>query len=318
MRKVILTGVNGFVGHHLARELWVKKFSVIGTGTSTELSSVLKPFVDEYVGNCDLTKEKDVSRLDLEDVIAVINLAGLSNVGASFDMSEEYLKLNVGVHTKLADRIYKEGLKIRMVSVSSGAIYDAAQTMPLKEDSSVITEGSPYALSKIAMEQAMKAYVKKGLDIVIARPFNHTGPGQLAGFLIPDLYEQIQNALLNNVPLSIGNLETKRDYSDVRDVVQAYILLATAEKKLLSGYTYNVCSGKSVAGTRILELIANACGVSNIKRIIDPEKLRPNDALDVFGSYNKIHSELGWKPTIGIEKTIDDFVKAKKNRLFTI
>lgn len=318
MRKVVLTGVNGFVGHHLARELWIKKFFVIGTGTSTELSPLLKPFVDEYVGNCDLTKEKDVSRLDLKDVIAIINLAGLSNVGASFYMSEEYLKLNVGVHTKLADRIYTEGLKIRMVSVSSGAIYDATQTMPLKEDSSVITEGSPYALSKIAMEQAMKEYVKKGLDIVIARPFNHTGPGQLTGFLIPDLYEQIQNALLNNVPLSIGNLETKRDYLDVRDVVQAYILLATAEKKLLSGNAYNVCSGKSVAGTRILELIANACGVSNIKRVIDPEKLRPNDFLDVFGSYNKIHSDLGWKPTIGIEKTIDDFVKAKKNRLFTI
>jgi GDP-4-dehydro-6-deoxy-D-mannose reductase len=311
MKKVIVTGINGFVGHHLAKELSKNNITVIGTGMDRLLDPALSPYVEDYVEECDLTQDKDISRLPLHEAMCIINLAGLASVGASFAKSSEYIRINVAVHETIAKRILNEKLKLRMISVSSGAVYDTDADMPITEKSALAKDGSPYSISKIEMEKSLYAYQKKGLDIIIVRPFNHIGPGQLPGFLVPDLYFQIQNSIKANEPLSIGNLGTKRDYTDVRDVVRAYAMLATAKRNHLKHSIYNVCSEKSVSGTKILALILKYCNIKNIRTEIDPSKLRPNDPLDITGSNERIRSEINWKPTIEIEKTIADFISSQ-------
>lgn len=312
--KVLVTGINGFVGKHLVLELNKSKHTIYGCGLDVAIDSSIEDMVTNFINRCNLTDRDDVARLPLGKIDAIINLAGLAQVGASFGKQELYNKTNIRVHTTLADRMLKECLPIRMISVSSGAVYESNQIMPLTENSKLATSGSPYALSKIAMEESLRPYQDKGLDIVIARPFNHIGPGQLPGFLVPDLYEQIMLAKSDNRPLKVGNLKTSRDFTDVRDVVNAYVKLATADKSTLKHSVYNVCSGASLSGTTVLKLLAEACGVKNLSVEVDPEKIRPNEVMDIYGSSTRIKSDISWKPNINMSNTIKDFVQWRSSK----
>ena len=138
---------------------------------------------------------------------------------------------------------------------------------------------------------------------MIVRPFNHIGPGQLGGFLVPDLANQIKESDI----ISVGNLNTERDYTDVRDVVRAYVLLATTPK--LSHQLYNVCSGKSVSGKKILSLLKQDLNKDNLEVVVDSKKIRPKDPLVVRGDYQRIRTDTGWKPKFEIGSTINDYVK---------
>ncbi len=307
MKHILITGINGFVGQHLARELHEHNIVVYGCGLNDIVNESLSDIVRTFVANCDLTNVKDVSRLPLNRINAVINLAGLAQVGSSFGRSDEYNEINVKVHTTLAQAIEKSDRPVRMISVSTGAVYDNHQPMPLIESSKLITQGSPYALSKIAMEQALKTYTDRGVDIVIVRPFNHIGPGQLPGFLVPDLAHEIQN----NSQLRVGNLKTQRDYTDVRDVVRAYRLLATQPK--LHHKIYNVCRGKSIMGETILAMMLDEFHKPGLEIIVDRSKIRPDDPENVTGDNARLIEETNWQPEIPIEQTIKDFVVALKN-----
>lgn len=301
---ILITGVSGFVGHHLARELKAQAVTVYGTGLSTKLGPELSPFVDKYFGDCDLTKPESVAKLPLQEVTAIINLAGLAQVGGSFSQEDLYMQTNLAVHTVLAQRLLDLDQKTtRLVAISTGAVYDSNSPMPLKEASPLVTTaGSPYARSKVAMEAALANYRQKGLDIIIARPFNHIGPGQKAGFIIPDLVEQ----LVTQKTATVGNLRTERDYTDVRDVVKAYVLLATKAK--LSHHIYNVCSGKSKAGQVILDLLKTALGKESTAVRVDKSRFRPGDPAKITGDNTRITADTGWRPQIAIEQTIADVV----------
>lgn len=304
MNKILITGVNGFVGKHLAHELFKNNIVVYGCGLDSSPRESINNIIKNFTPNCNLTNPKDVARIPLKEVDAIINLAGLAQVGGSFGESDKYNNINVKVHTIIAEAIQNIKNPVRIVSVSTGAVYDNHQQMPLNESSNLVKDGSPYALSKIAMENALRPFIESGVDIVIVRPFNHIGPGQLPGFLVPDLAKQIQN----DTVLVVGNLNTKRDYTDVRDVVRAYRLLAT--KPTLKHKVYNVCSGKSVAGNDILKLLLGAFDKPNTKTVVDKDKIRPNDPADVIGDNSRLTDELGWQPKIPIKQTIVDFVNA--------
>lgn len=309
MKQILVTGINGFVGHHVARELHEHGFIVIGSGTTTELDSELAECTTEYIGNCDLTDATDVARIPLESIDAVINLAGLAQVGASFGQEEKYNHINVAVQTVLADRLLELDKKtVRIIAVSTGAVYDSNQPMPLTEESTLVTQASPYALSKIAMEDALQPYKDKGLDIVVTRPFNHIGPGQAPGFLVPDLAKQLSETEPGAV-MKIGNLTTRRDYTDVRDVARAYRLLATADT--LAYGVYNVCSGKSIPGTEILAQLQNAMSLGEIKTEVDESRFRPTDAQNIYGNAAHLFEDTGWKPEIPLQRTITDFIAAR-------
>lgn len=300
----MVLGVNGFVGQHLARELHAHGHRVIGVGNTPDLATELHDIVTNYCG-CDLADEKQVSTLPLEEVSGIINLAGLANAGASFSDPDTYMRINELVQTNICKVLEQQKrLDIRILAVSSGAVYDGAAPMPLTETSPVISEGSPYALSKLGMEEALRPYQERGLDIIIVRPFNHTGPGQGVGFLVPDLISQLRTAASSDRIIQVGNLKTERDYTDVRDIVRAYRLLLEAPK--LSQKLYNVCSGKSRRGAEILETLEDLLQLSDITVNIDQARIRPSDPAVIYGSSRHLTEDTGWKPQISFEETLKD------------
>ena len=305
---ILVTGVNGFVGKHLARELHGRGLDVFGVGNNEpgahpEIVSILEKYVQ-----CDITKADEVSRLDLNYVSCVINLAGLANVGASFDNPDLYMDVNVKVLYVLGEELYKQNPGARMIAVSTGALYDPNQEMPLNESSKVIETGSPYALSKLAMEKIAEELRQKGQDCTVVRPFNHIGPGQGLGFLVPDLIEKLRQADKNNPKITAGNIKTVRDYTDVRDIARAYADLAAAEK--LNHGLYNVCSGNGKSGEEILQSICKNLDIDfgKLQIDIDQSLIRPTDPARIVGDHTRLTEDTSWNSTIALDKTINDII----------
>jgi GDP-4-dehydro-6-deoxy-D-mannose reductase len=300
--RIVVSGVNGFVGHHLARELFNSGMVVIGIGTDETLAPDLSDFVEEY-HSVDLTEKWP----EIESVSGVIHLAGLAIVGPSFDNPQLYISANSAMVTNLCEYYIKAKERPRILIVSSGAIYNTNQQMPLTEESS-IGLSSPYAVSKVLAENQAMYYIGRGLDIVVTRPFNHIGPGQGNGFILPDLTTGLMNASKNKTPLLVGNLKTRRDYTDVRDVVKAYRLLVTVDK--LNHTIYNICSGESTSGQEILNQIQRKAHFEDIVVEIDKNRIRPNDPDNIYGDASHIEQDVGWKPKIKLTTTIDDYLQS--------
>lgn len=308
--NILVTGINGFVGEHVAREFVNRGFSVVGVGHDSEANEKVAPLLRTYV-SCDMLDEAQVNdRLSMSGVRAIIHLAGLANVGQSFDKPQRFMTENgVMVNNVLAKALADE-MPGRTVAISTGALYDSTQPLPLSEESRTYPN-SPYAVGKLMAEDVVKYYRLRGTDAVIARPFNHIGPGQGPGFILPDLYEQLQSAE-DSGNMMVGNIATKRDYTDVRDIARAYAELALAPS--LEHDTYNICSGESLSGQTILNTIKEAAGVKDIEVRVDPAKIRPTDIDNIVGDSSRLRDELGWGPAITIEQTIKDFVASKTSQ----
>jgi GDP-4-dehydro-6-deoxy-D-mannose reductase len=219
----------------------------------------------------------------------------------------KYKAVNVGVLTNLCQALADKKLRPRIIAVSTAYVYDPRQALPITEQSKLIDDGSPYAESKLAMEEAIEDFRTKDLDIIIARPFNHIGPGQEPGFLVPDLFAKLKTA---KKIIKVGNLANRRDYTDVRDVVRAYADLAKAES--LDFNLYNIASGKSVPGQQIFKLLLDNMGLTNkVQAVVDQKLFRPNDFADLYGSHQRLHAETGWQPQIPLQKTLEDFVASQ-------
>lgn len=307
--NVLVTGINGFVGHHVARCLFKSGHTIVGLGMQSELEQDLRGVVGAYQA-VNLLDEHAVAKLSLNQFQAIINLAGLTKVGDSKGQADVYNDVNVKVHTNLYEECLRQGARPRIIAVSSGTVYAADQPLPLNEQSRLVAQEktNEYTASKLLMEIAVRQFNDRGLECIITRPFNHSGPGQLPGFLIPDLGEQIYRHKTEAAPLRIGNLSTKRDYTDVRDVAQAYTLLATLPSDRLKHNTYNICSGKSVSGSYIFEKLCAAFDLGKVDTQIDPLRIRDNDIMDLYGSHELLHADTGWEPTISVEKMVSDYV----------
>lgn len=305
---ILVTGINGFVGKHLTRELASRDIEVVGVG---QRENAVSPEIASQVNSyhqCDVTIPEEVQKLPLKDIGCVINLAGLANVGASFDNPELYMRINVDVLKVLGDALYEKNPSARMIAISTGALYDPNQPMPLTEESKVITKGSPYALSKLAMEQAAQDLRDKGQDCIVVRPFNHIGPGQGLGFLIPDLAHKLQSADPNSPSITAGNLKTVRDYTDVRDIARAYSELATSPQ--LNHGLYNVCSGSGRSGEDIVKALCAALDIDFNKLTIEVDQslIRPSDPAKIIGDNLRLRTDTDWKPRINLEQTVQDII----------
>jgi len=297
-KTITVTGVGGFVGKHLSKELQDLGCKVVGVSREDSCD-----FVDEY-------SQTDLAELwpeNVTNVDAVIHLAGLAAVGPSFDNPQTYINLNSAMVTNMCEFYLKQGKKPRIIIVSSGSVYDPSQPLPISEEGAV-GFNSPYSVSKILVENQAAYYRNRGLDCIVVRPFNHIGPGQMPGFIVPDIFEKI-SAAEKNATISVGNLETKRDYTDVRDIVKGYVKLALADTVAHS--LYNLCSGNSYSGKEISELIRKATHRQDVSFEIDPDLVRPTDIPEIVGDSTRLQKDTGWRPEIAIDKTIDDFVKAQ-------
>lgn len=306
-KTILVTGVNGFVGPHLARELTKRGAKVIGVGYDSVLNPSLSAEDVQYI-SCDLTNQEAVAKIDFSAVDAVIHLAGLASQAMSFEQPAKFISANSAMLINMFEVAMSQKLETqpRFVVVSSGAVYSSDQPMPITEQS-ILADNSPYIISKLLNEHLCHYYQKRGFQTITVRPFNHTGPGQGPGFLIPDLTAQVL-AVGKGGTVKVGNLATRRDYSDARDIVRAYADLALADQ--LDQDVFNLCSGVSRSGQEVLELIAQAAyGDKNaVKTEVDPQKIRPTDPPEIYGDNSAIKNAVGWQPTIDLETTINDYV----------
>lgn len=206
-KNIIITGVNGFVGDHVVDTFRQDGFDIIGVARDKDPNDRVKSKLAAYV-SCDLLDQESVKHLDLTNVRAIIHLAGLSAVGKSFDQPRQYIADNTLMTYNLLDRAKSDEFSGRTVVVSTGALYKPEQQLPLREDSQT-QANSPYAIGKLAAEHVADYFHARGLDTVTVRPFNHIGPGQGEGFILPDLYKQLTECGASN-NIHVGNLTTRR------------------------------------------------------------------------------------------------------------
>lgn len=308
MKNILITGVNGFVGQHLAKELAGNGYGAIGIGGPQGAAEPSR-YLSSY-SVVDLSDGEAVKGIDFASVDGVIHLAGLAAVGPSFDDPMLYVNTNIGIEVNLFEAALKQGAKPRFVIISSGALYDATSPLPLTETSPVLPS-SPYAVSKLGQEQMAQYYTGRGFECVIARPFNHIGPGQGPGFIVPDFAEQLIKVEKGEADkITVGNIEAQRDYTDVRDIARAYRLLFESGK---SGEVYNICSGTARSGQEILDALQKASGVSAVIEQ-DTAKMRPADNPVIYGTHDKLTTDTGWQPSISFEQTITDAIADWRSR----
>lgn len=285
---IVITGATGFVGTHLNRRLQQGEASDIHGWSSRNVNLLDARVVDDAI---ERTRPSEI-----------YHLAGASHVGESWERSTEHLQIHVlGTH-HLLDAVRQHAPRCRVLVVSSGMVY-RPQAGLFTEDSP-IGPSSPYALSKVAEEQlALHAAAQDGLDVVIARPFNHIGPGQSARFAPPNFAKQIAAIEAGAPPrMAIGNLETRRDFTDVRDVVNAYVAMMARGS---AGRVYNVCSG---VATSIRDILDDLLSMSRVAVTLEPDasRLRPNDVPSMAGSAARLTADTGWTPAISLHQTLAD------------
>lgn len=314
--SVLITGITGFVGGYLARSL-ARGGDDGGPGAPDIFGTSFPqapPASSDNVFHLDLRVEcevRDLVRRVRPD--RVFHLAAVSNVRSSWQARRETLETNVlGTHN-LLEAVRLEAPGARVLFVSSSDVYGVLTEgeAPLAEERPFRVT-NPYAYSKAAGEMMCGFYERiEGLDIVIARPFPHTGPGQAPDFVCADWARQIVRIERGESEpvLRVGNLDVRRDFSDVRDVVEAYEALM---RKGLRGEVYNVCSGKALALREILDFLVGGAGAAPIRVEVDPAKLRKTDVPLLIGDNRKIAAATGWSPRIPVAQTLKDLLSAAR------
>jgi GDP-4-dehydro-6-deoxy-D-mannose reductase len=193
----------------------------------------------------------------------------------------------------------------RVLLISSAEVYGAVpeDRLPVTEEAP-LAPVTPYAASKVAAEYlGVQAHLAHGLTVVRVRPFNHVGPGQATGFVVPALAERIVSARRTGASsILVGNLSARRDLTDVRDVVRAYRLVA---ERGVPGEVYNVCSGRDVAIEEVAGRLQALAG-TDLRLELDPSLARPVDVPVVRGDAAKLHAATGWAPAIDLDRTLLD------------
>lgn len=299
--SLVVTGVDGFVGRHVARVAADRGVEVFGISRSASVDRELSEHLVGYA-SADLRDAwPDTAPLD----VPIIHLAGLAAVGPSFDRPQEYIAGNSAMVTNMCEALLASGSTGRVVGISTGAVYAQREDDVPRREPDPVAFTSPYVVSKILVEHQFAYYARRGLRTVVARPFNHIGPRQGPGFLLPDLLGKLRT-MTPDRPIPVGNLETRRDYTDVRDVARAYLALATTSD--LSYGLYNVASGASRSGGEILEALSAAVGQRTPLIEVDPALIRATDPPVIVGDASRLREDTGWAPEVSFETTIADAV----------
>jgi GDP-4-dehydro-6-deoxy-D-mannose reductase len=236
----------------------------------------------------------------------VYHLAAQAHVGRSWAEPGPTLHDNLSMTLSLLEAVRSEAPGAVFVFVGSGEEYGPPASLPVTEEA-VLRPANPYAVSKAASDMLAALYASAhALRIVRARPFNHSGPGQEPIYAIASFARQVAQGLEaaeNPVRVVTGNPDTRRDYTDVRDVVRAYRELAV----LAEPDVFNVCSGRPASAAELLAALSEGCGVE-IDHQVNPDLIRAHEVMEVRGSAAKLNAATGWQPTIPLPQTLADTV----------
>ena len=294
--KAFITGVGGFVGPYLVRHLVERGFEVFGIDRK---GSTVEGCVVEACNVTDYDSLFSIIRRIKPEYL--FHLAGQSSVAKSWDEPELTKEINVGGAKNLFAAAAAAKLPSRILLVSSAEVYGLPKKLPMAENHP-IAPITPYGESKVEQETLAQEYVKKhALRIIIARSFNHTGPGQPPDFVCSSFAMQFADIEKGRQPpvIKVGDLAIKRDFSDVRDVVRAYLLLL---QKGVNGEAYNVCSGTTVAIGDVVDKLKKM-STASVKVEREQERMKHTVVPVLHGDNSKLKL-LGWQPLISFDETL--------------
>ena len=305
MRSLVIGGA-GFVGKYLVRHLLELKHEVIITKMPMEEARV----EGSAVYDLDILDKATVTEL-LEKISPdlVFHLAAQSSVSMSWKNPQQTVDVNVKGSVNVLDGLRSMKKKARILLIGSGEEY--GQVIPSETpvcETSPLRPGNIYAATKACQNMIGRIYAQAyGMNLVMVRAFNHIGPDQSPVFAAADFCRQaalIESGMQEAV-IRVGNLEAKRDFTDVRDVVHAYVLLAERGQ---AGETYNVGSGHAVSIGDVLKLVLKQ-SAAEIQVEVNEEKLRPVDVPVMEADVRKVWRDVGWKAQIQLEQTIGDMME---------
>ena len=304
--KTLVTGCAGFYGAHLCDELRNNGFDVIG---------------------CDIRSADDIIALDITDKESVlnvikqykpnviVNMAGQANVAKSWKEPQLTFRLNTIGLINILESVKEVDPQIRVIAVGSSDEYGN-----LKERGIDVTEDipispmTPYAISKQAQEQFASLYVRSfGMDVCMIRQFNLGGAGQAKGFMISDFASGIAEIEAGKRDsLSVGNLESARDFTHVKDACRAIRLII---EKGRTGEIYNICSGKTYTAQEVLDKLIS---MSKVKIVVkqDPARMRPSDTPVICGNHDKLTQHTGWMPECTLDNIISDVLEYWRHKIY--
>lgn len=311
--KVLITGIGGFAGSHLA--------DYILSNTNSQLFGILRDLEKDdnirhherhiELSMCEISDFQSVFRIVKEvkpDII--FHMAGQAFVPSSFEYAADTFKTNVIGTINIFEAVKACEISPRIIVVTSGEVYGETFGHPtLHSEQSIPQPVNPYAASKTSVDYIGQTYKKyEGLNIVIARPFNHTGPRQKPSFVCSSLAKQIVTIQKSKFPkiLRVGNIKARRDFTDVRDIVRGYWMLSQIDNK--HNYIFNLCSGSIFSIEEIIKLYEEIIG-DKFELNVEPKRLRGYDIQLLAGNANAINHSVGWKAEIPFKQTLTDLLE---------
>jgi GDP-4-dehydro-6-deoxy-D-mannose reductase len=295
VQRVVITGADGFAGRHLRSALEGRGIAVIASSADVRDGAAV-------------SRELQAARPD-----AIAHLAALTSVADAWDREREVWEVNALGTLNVVLAMAEQAPEARLLVASTAEVYGrvAEDEGPAGEDRPVAPI-SPYGRAKAAAEQAC---ARDDLDIVVVRPFPHTGPGQSETFAIASFAGQIARIEAGQAPPSIkvGNLAAQRDYADVRCVVDAYarLLERRGEPRV-----FNVATGEAHSMASVLERLL-ALATVEIAVEVDPSRLRPADIPLLVGSSRRLAEATGWRPSRSLDETLADVLNAARQGVVT-
>jgi len=320
--RVLVTGAAGFAGSHLCEFLLsqgVEIYGLVMPGGSLENLQQIRANPEQ----ADRLRIRETDIVDGEGLVATIadirpdrvyHLAAVSSVRQSLEDPAEAFLVNTLGTRNLLEAVRRVGVKPRMLVISSAEAYGASANLPrpLREEDPLLPV-SPYGASKAAAEMVASRYIKEfNLDIVRVRPFPHSGPRQATQFVFSNWAQQLAQIEAGRQPprLQVGNLDVRRDLSDVRDVVKAYSL---ALERGQAGAVYNICSGRVYSLQAILRMLVDLSPVK-VEITADPERVRPQDLQVLAGTPQALRALAGWEAVIPLSQTLGDLLHYWRGR----
>lgn len=316
MTRALVTGIAGFAGSHLANHLLSKGIKVTGFYHPKHSTTNIDDIKDKVeLVSCDVLDERKVKKnLKLIAPDLVFHLAAFASPAQSFDAPQETLKNNIFGQLYILQSLAELKSEARILVIGSADEYGNIDPkyLPANEQTP-LAPTSPYAVSKVVQDMlGVQFYLHYKLKVVRVRPFNHIGPKQSPDFVVSAFASQI--AALEKAGggvLKVGNLETYRDFTDVRDIVRAYLL---ALEKCQFGDVYNLGSSKLVKIADILNKLLSLAKVK-IQVKTDKSRLREIDITKISCDFSKFRRQTGWSPEIALETTLSDTIEYERKKL---
>lgn len=312
MKKGLVIGAAGFVGNYLIRELYVNGIEVYATKLSRNKFDT--PYAKVF--ELDIMDKEAIANLLFKiQPDYIFHLAAQSSGGLAWKNPALTVDVNIKGSINVMDAVRELFYKPRVLLIGSGEEYGHIRPgeTPIGEENA-LRPGNIYAATKVCQNMIGNIYSKAyDMELMMVRAFNHIGPGQEPLFVVSDFCKQvaeIEKGIREPVML-VGNLAAKRDFTDVRDVVRAYVMLIS---RGVAGETYNVGSGNASEIRQILDLIISMSH-KEIRVEIDPNKIRPVDAPIIEADITKINQLTGWKPQIPLEQTISETLDYWRERI---